>query len=130
MEWHMDAITLRHQNRYALDGWWPDAFKAGNRLELADGLHSTEDIASAIPDSWTGVADLSNCQSAQLISAIKQYRADRVVIANELETNPISRLAALRGVYNLVAAGWNYVEARKRMAERISREARNLGRKS
>jgi hypothetical protein len=117
--WHMDAVTLHHCNRTALDDWWPDAFRAGNRLELADGLHSANDIGRAIPDAWAGVADLSNCQSAQLVSAIKLYRPDRVVIANELEANPIGRMAALRSVYGLVVQRWNYVEARKRLADFI-----------
>src|SRR5262249_33370446 len=81
--WHMDSIPLRHETRAALDAWWPEAFVAGNRLELADGLHTAEDLAATIPDWWGGIVDLSNCQSAQLIDLIKRHREDRVVIANE-----------------------------------------------
>jgi hypothetical protein len=123
----MDLVTLHHCNRAALDAWWPEAFRAGNRLELADGLHSAEDISPAVPGSWTGIADFSNCQSAQLISAIKRYREDRIVIANELETDPRSRMAILRSVYGLVAQGWDYVEARKRLAELILHGGRKQG---
>ncbi|MCA1472774.1 hypothetical protein I6F09_33525 [Bradyrhizobium sp. IC3195] len=123
-QWHMDFTTLYHFNRAALDHWWPDAIRAGNRLELFDGLHSAEDIGGTVPNSWAGVADLSNCQSAQLISIVKCYRHDRVVIANELETDPVSRMAALQGVYRLVAQGWDYVEARRRLAELIRSNGR------
>ncbi|MGJ4887244.1 hypothetical protein ACQR1Y_03595 [Bradyrhizobium sp. HKCCYLRH3099] len=123
-QWHMDASTIHHFNRAALDDWWPEAFRAGNRLELADGLHSAIDIGNVVSDLWTGVADLSNCQSAQIISAIKRYRPDRIVIANELETDPISRMAALRITYDLVARGWDYVEARHRLADVILQHER------
>jgi hypothetical protein len=123
-EWYMDEITLRHQNRAALDSWWPAAFKAGNRLELADGLHSADAIGAIVPEQWSGVADLSTCQSAQLIDEIKQYRSDRIVIANERETNPVRRLTLLKVVYNLLShCDANYVDARSAMAERMRREA-------
>jgi hypothetical protein len=122
-EWHMDQITLRHQNRAALDTWWPEAFKAGNRLELADGLHAAEAISAVVPERWRGIADLSNCQSAQMIDKIKQFRCDRLVIANERETNPLSRITLLRVVYNLLLHNKvNYVDARSELAARMRRE--------
>jgi hypothetical protein len=122
-EWHMDEITLRHQNRAALDAWWPEAFKTGNQLELADGLHSPEAISAIVPEHWTGVADLSNCQSAQLINEIKQYRAERIVIANELETNPLRRLSLLSVIYDLLShREANYLDVRIAMAARMTRE--------
>jgi hypothetical protein len=118
IEWHMDAITLRHANREALDGWWPEALACGNRLELSDGLHSAQSIAACVPNDWRGVADLSNCQSAQLIECIKQARSDRIVIANEQETNPIRRMALLCVVYELLAKSpCNYAEARVALSE-------------
>jgi len=65
--WQMDQSTAQHINRSELDAWWPEAFIPGNRLELADGLHPPEVIAAWVPNTWTGVADLSSCQSSQLI---------------------------------------------------------------
>src|SRR5262249_47722059 len=84
--WEMDQSTVQHFNRSELDAWWPEAFIPGNRLELADGLHPPEVIAAWVPSAWTGVADLSSCQSSQLIEQIKQGRPDRIVVANERET--------------------------------------------
>lgn len=113
IEWHLEPATLRHANRDALDAWWPEALACGNRLELSDGLHSAQSIAACVPEDWSGIADLSNCQSAQLIESIKQAREDRIVIANERETNPLSRMALLCVVYEMLAKNpYNYVERR------------------
>jgi hypothetical protein len=122
-EWHMDETTLRHQNRAALDVWWPEAFRPGNQLELFDGLHSSDAISAIVPERWAGVADLSNCQSAQLINEIKQYRCDRTVIANEHETNPLRRISLLRVIYDLLShREVNYVDIRTALAVRMRRE--------
>jgi len=118
--WHMDLITLRHENRAALDEWWPQAFKPGNRVELADGLHPPEVMGAIVPDSWMGIADLSNCQSAQLVSAIKQHRCDRVVIANQYETKPLRRLTLLTVIYDLLSkSAINYADARIALAAKM-----------
>jgi hypothetical protein len=121
-EWHMDLITLRHENRAALDAWWPEAFSAGNKLELADGLHAPKEIAAIVPERWGGIIDLSNCQSAQLIDVVKRHREDRIVIANERETNPARRLGLLLVVYELLAKSKiNYVDARVELAAKMRR---------
>jgi hypothetical protein len=124
VEWHMDEITLRHANRAALDDWWPEAFAPGNRLELADGLHAPQTIAAIVPSAWAGIADLSNCQSAQLIESIKQVRSDRVVIANERETHPLRRMALLCVIYELLAKRtMNYAQARVALSEAMTARA-------
>ena len=102
-KWHLDNASLRHRNRAALDDWWPEAFVPGNRLELADGLHAPQAIIGCVPAAWAGITDLSNCQSAQLIDDIKRKRPDCIVIANERETNPLSCIAVLCAVYDLLA---------------------------
>lgn len=122
-EWSLDYLTLRHLNRAALDDWSPESFKSGNRLELYDGLHSVGSIAAAVPAEWAGIADLSNCQSAQLIQSIKGGRSDRVIIANERETNPIRRMALLTCIYDVLSRGSvSYLEARKAMAAQMVKE--------
>jgi hypothetical protein len=124
-EWHADAVTLRHMNRVALEQLWPDAIKAGNRLELADGLHSADALGAIVPEKWEGIADFSNCQSAQLIDKIKQYRSDRIVIANEGETNPVRRMELLRVVYDLLSKNQtDYASVREAMAAGMRRIGR------
>lgn len=100
--WHMDPVTLKHFNRDALDAWWPAAFVTANRLELVDGRHAAQTIAECIDQSWKGIVDLSNCQSAQMIDCIKQGRSDRLVISNQHEADPISRMALLCIVYDML----------------------------
>lgn len=121
--WSMNATTRRHFNRACLDAWAQDAIVPGNRLELADGLHSADEIGSCIPTRWRGIADFSNCQSAQLIDAIKRDDPERLVVANERETNPLLRFAVLHVVYDMVAeTRANYADARIAVARGISRE--------
>ena len=124
MTWHMDPVSLWHFNRAVLDDWWPKAFVPGNRLELADGPHAPDAIAACVPDAWSGIADLSNCRSAQLIDNVKQGRSDRIVIANEQETNPLSRMALLAAIYGLLAKGsGTYADARLALANALIAEA-------
>jgi hypothetical protein len=120
--WHMDAETLRHMNRAALDAVLPDGLVPGNRLELYDGLHAPDVIAGAVPETWAGIADLSSCQSAQLIEQIKQGRSDRVVVANGRATSPLLRIAVLQVVYELLAdRAQNYAEVRQGVAIELTR---------
>jgi hypothetical protein len=120
-EWSLDWTTSRHVNRAAFDNWAPQSFRPGNKLELSDGLHGPDDVAAAAPTGWSGVADLSNCQSAQLIQLIKRNRGDRIVIANEYDTNPIRRMALLSAVYGVLSKGrTNYVDARSVIAIQLS----------
>jgi hypothetical protein len=123
--WRMDPVTLRHFNRAALDSWWPEAFIAANRLELADGQHTADTIADCIGADWSGIVDLSNCQSAQMIDCIKQSRPSRLIIANEREADPISRMAVLRIVYDLLRSGTrNYASVRKEFVANLAAETR------
>lgn len=125
-EWHMDELTLRHENRDALDGWLKSKLKPGNRLELADGLHAPSALNAVVPSKWRGIADFSNCHSAQLINEIKQGRPDRVVISNELETNPVRRLTLLAIIYDLLARSpANYADVRFTLAKSLIRSSIN-----
>lgn len=121
----MDASTLRHENRVVLQEWWPEAFAPGCRLELADGLYASNDVADCVPESWTGVCDLSNCQSAQLIDRIKRNRGDRIVIGNDGLTDPLTRCAILEQAYRLLAANpCNYAAARAALATSLRGQRR------
>lgn len=121
--WHMDASTLRHLNRKALEDWWPQAFAGANQLELADGLHAPENVMASVPPHWSGIADFSNCRSAQLIDGVKQGRSDRMIVANEHETNPLRRMGLLSVVYDLLASGSrNYAEIRIALADGLTRD--------
>ena len=85
--------------------------------ELADGLHSPGGIAAVVPQGWSGIADFSSCQSAQLVDIIKDDRADRIVISNERETSPIRRFGVLLATYELLASSpRNYAGVRMQIA--------------
>jgi len=123
--WHVDAVSLHHMNRDALDAAWPDAFEPGNRLELADGLHAPNALGRSVPPQWSGIVDLSNCMSAQLVSAIKQGHPERSVICNEGATDPLTRLPVLTALYGMLAREpINYIDARFRLATVLRSAAR------
>ena len=121
IEQYTDEPTLKYLNRQRLDSEWAGLIKPGNRLELADGLHSCDRLVAAVAPSWSGVADFSNCQSAQLIDQIKCGRSDRNVIGNINDTNPISRMLVIDGVYKLMARyELNYIDAREAIAQGLA----------
>jgi len=118
--WQMDQSTAQHINRSELDAWWPESFIPGNRLELADGLHPPEVIAAWVPTPGR-VSPI--CRAANPLnssSKIKQGRPDRIVVANERETNPVLRLAVLQVVYELLAKAPTTASVRRAVAQNLA----------
>jgi hypothetical protein len=68
--------------RDALDATLPGLLAPGNCIELRDGLHKARVLATALPDAWSGVVDLSVCHSMTLATALRGGRPDRRVISN------------------------------------------------
>lgn len=120
-----DKTTGIRLNRDSLERWIPGAFRAGNRLELFDGLHDAHAIGALVPLSWAGTFDASNCNSSQLSHYIKQGRCDRTAICNGEETDPLERTQVVGTVYQLLAQErLSYVDARFKVAEHFAAWAR------
>lgn len=60
------SFAVMSHNRDALDDLFGAALRPGNRIELADGLHSKEEFGAAIAPSFRGTLDLTTCTSTHL----------------------------------------------------------------
>lgn len=100
-----DAFWRAACRRTALDGWWPEAFRPGNRLELRDGLQSAEAVAAAVPEGWTGIADFAVCHSMLLAETVKAGRPERRVMMRERRLDPRFYLQLLRRAVAEIARG-------------------------
>jgi hypothetical protein len=66
--------AIGYINREHLDVCAEGSILPGNRVELSDGLYSAEEFRSAIPSKFTGVLDLTVCNSVRLGEVIKKTR--------------------------------------------------------
>jgi len=69
--------------RDALDATLPGVLAPGNCVEFRDGVHKAVVLSTALPDSWSGIVELSVCHSMGLALALRAGRQDRRVITNE-----------------------------------------------
>jgi hypothetical protein len=71
-------VTSLARRRDELDHLFRDLLRPGNRLELFDGLHSKEEVDSALSQSFDGVLDLTTCTSTVLADFLGRQRYQRV----------------------------------------------------
>jgi hypothetical protein len=114
--------------RDRIDAQFPDLLVAGNCLELRDGFHKPEAIASLFIPSWNGLVELCVCFSMVLALAIKQCRDDRRVITNEWAKDPERCLAELRETFLLLSSRrHNYAVLRGHVFSRYSAMLEQIG---
>lgn len=106
----VDNFSLESEHRRLLEAALPEAFVAGNCLELRDGLHGIAELIPVVPEEWTGVIDLICCHSSYLAHGLKGGRARRRVIMTSRKVVPTVRLPIQKVLYNeLAERGGNYV---------------------
>ena len=71
-------ITRASRRRDELDHAFKGLLRPGNRLELFDGLHSSEAVAGALSDQFCGVLDLATCTSTVLADFIGRATGNRI----------------------------------------------------
>jgi len=131
--------TIRAERRHLLDAVLAGQLRAGNSLELCDGLHPATAVERAIDPRFTGVLDLTVCQSTILAWTIDRARGGRCRIvqfesALETETACLTlqqTLALLSGPKGLIedASGSDaYLSARSQalrdVADAFARHSR------
>jgi hypothetical protein len=105
----IDDLTLRSRHRSCLDKAFPDYFRPGNQIELRDGLHSPEALATCIPEGWRGILDLAICNSSYAAHIIKSGLSTRRIVTNNNKVVPGIRLRIQKHLYgSLVAGDRNY----------------------
>jgi hypothetical protein len=108
------AVTRNAQRREELEQLFPGFLRAGNRLELFDGLHSKEVVESQVAPDFRGILDLTACTStvlADYIAARRRHQLRTVQFPDVLEF--IWAAKAVAGALQLTSSGnFDYLEAR------------------
>lgn len=98
LEADSSVLPLRYLTRPALELAFPDEIAPGRAIELRDGLHTLPELIAAIPQAFSGILDLTICNSAILGPAIKLARPDCLVAVNRALADPDVRFVRYRVV--------------------------------
>jgi len=83
-----------------------------NKLELSDGLYSKGDFAAAIPTYYTGIFDLTVCNSSLIRTEIKNTFPDNQVLSFGVEIEIIpGMLIHDQLIQNLLKTEINYLDS-------------------
>jgi hypothetical protein len=121
--------TTAARRRDLLDLWLEGALRPGNRLELFDGLHSREAVASALSQSAPSVLDLTICTATYLGDYVGRRNEHRFRTVQAIRSqDPTDAAIRLWAVLKLaVQDDLDYLVARLRVAgiyqELVKREA-------
>lgn len=106
--------TRAAQRRSRLDALLHPLLRPGNRLELADGLHSAAAVEAALAEPFDGVLDLTCCQGRTLADHVDRQRLGecRVVQFEQDLVPDIAALALLRTLQRCLGPAEPYLAAR------------------
>lgn len=91
-----DAGAPFHLTRIALEDEFPDVIRPGPSVEFHDGLKTIPEVVKVIPPNFSGVLDLTVCNSVLLGESIKRRRKGFLVICNRRRAAIHSRLIRYR----------------------------------
>jgi len=125
----LESQVARFARRRAdLDRLFHGLLRPGNRLELFDGLHSTQDVEAALKDGFTGTLDLTTCSSTVLADYIGAKRGQRI---RTVQFPTVQELAwhaqcVALTLQMVVDHGTDYQEARRNAMEIVTRAVLQL----
>lgn len=90
------SFPAHHLTRPALELAFPGSITPGRAIELRDGLHTLPELIAVMPEHFSGILDLTMCNSAILGPAIKQARPDCILAINRAPASPDVRFARYR----------------------------------
>ena len=97
------GIRAIHQKRVELEKLAPLFFNGGSAVEFADRMCSVEEVVHAVPAEFSGVMDLTICNSILLGEDIRRKCAHSVVMMNAAESSLAFRMALYRQVIRTLA---------------------------
>jgi hypothetical protein len=83
----------------------PEALAPGRAVEFRDGLRTAAEVTSALPEGFTGVLDLTVCNSMLLGQVVRRGRPHCLVCTNRYLTTTDSRLLLYKLVVTRLAHG-------------------------
>lgn len=91
------------QRRAAVEKTIPTALVGGPGVEFDDGFHSLPEVVEAIDESFSGVLDLTICNSVVLAQAAHEKCTEALILCNEQVTYADFRLPLYLAVIRLLA---------------------------
>jgi hypothetical protein len=123
-----DVPTVRTERRDHIDGLFEGMISPGNRLELADGLHSRAEVAAHVAPTFTGILDLSACNSSVLAEHLDRRRGGncRVVQFHDAQDPGLAAQTLLTTLDLMATHGMPYLAARGTALEFTSSRLRSM----
>ncbi len=124
------AVTRQARRREELQALFPDLLRAGNRLEMFDGLHSKEEVEASVALDFAGILDLTACTSTVLGDYLAARRRNRLRTVQFPEVVEFIWAAkAVAGALRFAASGgFDYLEARDLTTRMLTQAIQELAR--
>lgn len=120
-------IWLETWGRETLDRCAEPLIVRGNQVEMRDGLQDPAALVRQIRPAWSGLVDLTMCQSALFGHLIKSGRGDRGILARSRAVDPVIALAILRRlVIDIGTGNFNYTSRYVEMFQAASKLVEEL----
>lgn len=94
----LDRLT-----RVAFEQAFPSQFTAGRCVEFSDGLRTVAEVTEAVPEDFSGLLDLTVCNSVILAKAIRQRRSNCLIAANRYPAQIHVRLGLYKIAIEILA---------------------------
>jgi hypothetical protein len=113
----LSASPLERLTRAAIELAFPKHVTSGKAVQFADGMKTIPEVIESVPTTFTGLLDLTICNSVILGEAIKNYRSRCLVAVNRYPAELHVRL----GIYGLAMSRlsrkpMSYMDALTRVA--------------
>ena len=85
---NVELVTrpLERLTRVAFEQAYPAHITAGRSIEFIDGMHTVEELAGTVPETFCGILDLTICNSVIVGEVIKHFHPDCRVAVNRYPT--------------------------------------------
>jgi len=115
-----DSRSLDRLTRAALELSFPREIASGKAVEFVDGMKTISEIVDQIPITFTGLLDLTICNSVILGEAIKNSRPECLVAVNRYPAELHVRLGMYRlTILMLSRRHMSYMDALSRVAIKV-----------
>lgn len=94
---------LERLTRVAVEQAFPSHIVPGRAIEFSEGMYSVRELMSAVPDDFSGVLDLTVCNSVIIGEVVKNFRPDCIVAVNRYPAELYVRMAFYKQAITLLS---------------------------
>lgn len=108
----LDRQPLERLTRYALEQGFSKHLAASRAIEFSDEMHSVPELVESIPSEYSGLLDLTVCNSVIVGEIIKFHRPECFVAVNRYPTQPHIRMALYKlAIAQLSQSPMSFIDA-------------------